>query len=53
MKLEKDKCRKVVSIMTFRLSKDEKWIGLKLMWLPYILELLWVVGLTMERFWKV
>ena len=30
MKLEKDKCRNVVSRMTFTLPLDEKWIGLKL-----------------------
>ena len=29
MKLEKGKCRNVVSRMTFRLPQDEKWIGLK------------------------
>ena len=31
MKLEKDKCRNVVSKMTFRLPYDKKWIGLKFM----------------------
>ena len=37
MKLEKDKCRNVVSKMTFRLPKDEKWIGLILILINSIL----------------
>ena len=36
MKLEKDKCRNVVSRMIFMLQQDEKWIGLKFLWLPYL-----------------
>ena len=31
MKLEKDKCRNVVSKMAFRLPLDEEWICLKFM----------------------
>ena len=33
MKLEKDRCRNVVPRMVFWLPQDEKWIGLKFLWL--------------------